>query len=776
MRAAVLALLLLATPSAQDVGTSEELAAALLAAATDEDRARLLETHSQLVTSEAVAGALNTLGVRFGMAGNYAKALESLQKSLVIYEKLGNEERSLDQQINIGNVFRWQRDFDQALSAQGRVLAIAEKRQDKRRIAIPNINIGFILQEQGNLPGALEHFEKGLALMRELGDQANVALTMTSIASVQSTMGKRAEAIVAYKEAFQIQEALGNKAGAAFALGSLAYVEASEGRLREAIVSGTRALTLAQEVGARETIWRVSSTLGDNYATVAEYADARAAYERAIETIEGMRKELVGGELEQQRFFSDKLTPYWGMLAVALKESRPVEALAHAERAKARMLLDVARSGRSPVTQAMTADERDEEARLRAAVAAANSSFRQAASSRQRQPERLRELSELRDRALLEYERFETVLYASHPELKIKRGEAEWAGPDVTARLIPRDGAIIEFAVTDDRTYGFVLTRNRDGEPEVRAWTIEISSRDLATRTENLRRRLEARDLGFRKLARDMYDALLRPAAPHLAGKNTLIIVPDRMLWELPFQALDAGGRYVLEDHVVLYANSIAVLNATSNAPRPTAARARILAIGDASLPHATREAQTLRRIYGIQQSTTWIGPDATESRFKKEGPDYSVVHFATHGVRDDQNPMRSHLVLTQPQSKDADDGVLEAWEFMQMDLKADLLVLSACETALGKVGAGEGMIGLTWALFIAGSPTIVATQWRVESSSTTDLIIGFHRDLVTGASNVPSSLGAARSLRTSALRLLKSADYAHPFYWAGFVAIGARL
>jgi CHAT domain-containing protein len=504
---------------------------------------------------------------------------------------------------------------------------------------------------------------------------------------------------------------------------------------------------------------------------VAEYGNARSAYERAIETIEGMRSELVGGELEQQRFFTDKLEPYWGMLAVASKEQKTTEALAHAERAKARILLDVARSGRTRITQAMTAAEHEQEAALRSAVAAANAEYRRVAAGPEKQPAAVKALSERRDRALLEYQRYETVLYATHPELKVKRGEAEWGGVDATAALIDDQTAIVEFAVTPSRTYGFALTRGR----AVQAWVVDISSKDLAARTEKLRRGLESRDLGFRASAREMYKLLLAPAAARLAGKQTLIVVPDGVLWELPFQALDSGGKYLLEDYAILYAASMAVIDAGRNAPRSSSST-RVLAIGDGSLPHAPTEVKTLQKIYGQPHTTVWIGAAATEAQFKKEAAAYSIIHFATHGVRDDRNPIRSQLQLTQAASGTADDGTLEAWEFMQMTLNADLIVLSACETALGRVGDGEGMIGLTWALFIAGSPSVVASQWRVESTSTTDLIIGFHRELARRAATAPSSLAAARSLRTSALRLLRSGAYSHPFYWAGFVTIGTRL
>jgi len=125
---------------------------------------------------------------------------------------------------------------------------------------------------------------------------------------------------------------------------------------------------------------------------------------------------------------------------------------------------------------------------------------------------------------------------------------------------------------------------------------------------------------------------------------------------------------------------------------------------------------------------------------------------------------MYSHLVLSQGNTKE--DGLLEAWELLNMDLRADLVVLSACETAHGRVGAGEGMIGLSWALFVAGRPTTVVSQWKVDSASTTELMLEFHRQRLSVNSK-------AQSLRKAMFKLLGNGQYQHPFYLAPFVVIG---
>jgi len=120
-----------------------------------------------------------------------------------------------------------------------------------------------------------------------------------------------------------------------------------------------------------------------------------------------------------------------------------------------------------------------------------------------------------------------------------------------------------------------------------------------------------------------------------------------------------------------------------------------------------------------------------------------------------------------------AEDGLLEAWEIMNLDLNADLVVLSACETARGRVGAGEGVIGLTWALFVAGSPTTVVSQWKVESASTTELMLEFHRQLQSKIKTRQAGVSTAQALQSSALKMLRSREYRHPFYWGGLVIVG---
>jgi CHAT domain-containing protein len=191
------------------------------------------------------------------------------------------------------------------------------------------------------------------------------------------------------------------------------------------------------------------------------------------------------------------------------------------------------------------------------------------------------------------------------------------------------------------------------------------------------------------------------------------------------------------------------------------------------SLPEAEKQVAALAQLYGIKQSRVYTGADAREDRAKAEAPAFRVIQFATHGILDGNSPMYSHLVLSQAAGDTNEDGLLEAWEITNLNLNADLVVLAACETARGRVGAGEGMIGMSWAFFVAGSPTTVASQWKVESASTTRLMVEFHRNLRSRMQNPGARMSKAKALQLASLKLLKSTEYQHPFYWAGFVLVG---
>jgi len=352
------------------------------------------------------------------------------------------------------------------------------------------------------------------------------------------------------------------------------------------------------------------------------------------------------------------------------------------------------------------------------------------------------------------------------------------------AELLPDSKtALLEFLCAGDRTLLFVISRGREpGHPEIRTFPLAISREELGRRTEHFRALLEQRDPGFREEARKLFSLLLGPGAEALRGKTEIRLVADGSLWELPFQALvTPAGRYWVEQVTLTWAPSLSFLRdrARFRDGERSAKPAELLAFGDPTgegvpVPLLREQVREIGRLYDAGNSTVRVGANADEASFRELAPNARVIHLATHGIADRENAMRSRVLLARSRGMDGKasndtkaDGWLEAWELMALRLPADLAVLSACETGRGRVSDGEGLVGLTWALFASGVRSAVVSQWRVESESTTLLMKGLHQGVRRGEA-------PATAMRSAALSLLKDPRYKHPFYWGAFVAAGS--
>lgn len=522
---------------------------------------------------------------------------------------------------------------------------------------------------------------------------------------------------------------------------------------------------------------------------------------------------MSGGEQSYQRFFENRVGPYQAMVSSLISEDKATEALAFAERAKPRVLLDVIQSGRISIDESMNAKEQAEERKLYSELVSINARLRSERMVQSSDMNRITQLESKLQNARNAYEAFEMEVYAAHPELKVKRGVFPAFSTEQAAPLLSDSRtAILEYVVTDEQTFLFVLTKDSASQFKVavNGYVIKIKRDELSKLVEAFRNRLSTNHPGFRQTSTELYDLLVKTAEPHLKGKTTICIVPDGALWNLPFQALQTrSDKYLLELYAMYYAPSLQVLRemrkrsdslqslplgkSTQNGASFTAnlQMPQLYAVGNPTvggealaraqtlrnvpfvpLPETEKEVQTLAAdVYGRKASIVRIGSAAREDAVKAEMSKYKVLHFATHGVLDNQNPLYSYIVLA-PSVDAKEDGLLEAWEFMRMDLKAEMVVLSACDTARGRVGAGEGMIGMTWALFVAGVPTMIASQWQVPSESTTKLMLGFHKNVGCGRS--VSKLSKAQAWWQAVLGMINDPRYRmKPYYWAGFVVLG---
>jgi CHAT domain-containing protein len=260
-----------------------------------------------------------------------------------------------------------------------------------------------------------------------------------------------------------------------------------------------------------------------------------------------------------------------------------------------------------------------------------------------------------------------------------------------------------------------------------------------------------------------------------LDGKQHIYLVPHGILNYVPFAVLSAAPRdrskLMIDDVTIAYLPTAAALRTP---PRTSSGSKGLLAVAPASsrLRFAPQEARSIEAIFE-PRSRLLEGVSATESALKSVAPQFDVLHFATHGYFNLISPMLSGLQL---EPDEHEDGLLEVHEVMQMQLNANLVTLSACETGLtggyfNAIPAGDELVGLTRAFLYAGSESVVATLWEVNDMSSVDVMTRLYREL----SKTGSHRNAAAALAMAQQAARQNENRRHPFYWAPYIYIGPR-
>jgi len=764
---------------------------------------KALRVYESQDDKRGTAQELRGIGVIYLRQGNNSLAFDFFQRSIAALDKSRDKELLRHLYDDIGQIYESQRDFPQALTYYHKSLALSKELDNQLGSAAALENIGIAELEQEHYTAASANFQQSLAIFDKVGLKQGTLAVLGNLGEVEYGRGNLESALAYQKKSMALAESIGDLENLGQAAASSAMIYNKQQKFRDALDSALRATEIARKISSPNLEWQTLTIAGQAHENLGENAEARKFFLDAISTVELLRAQVAGGEEEQQSFLSSRLTPYYNLVAL-LEAQQPAEAFAVAEQAKARALLDVLHNGKMEITKAMTSAEREQEKQLQVEMVSLNKQLEQENDKEKPDSERTAGLKSRIQAVRLSYGDLQTTLFATHPQLKTQRGQVQPLGVQEAGRLLPDSrSALLEFVVGEEKSFLFVLrnkTEDSQGSPELKVYVIIAGQKELRQKAERFRELVGRRDLAFRPSARELYKILLQPAEAQLKGTDTLILVPDGPLWSLPFQALIAAdGRYVLETRAISYAPSLTVLNemirvreknreevgvaepptllalANPLLARETLAQSTAVYRGETlgPLPGAQREALALKQVYGVERAKVYTGADAGEDRFKADAGKFRVLHLATHGIYNDASPMYSGILLAKGKADSNQDGVLEAWEILQLELNADLVVLSACETARGRVSAGEGVIGLTWAFFVAGVPSAVVSQWKVESESTSKLMVDFHRNLKNERPEPTPAFATAKALQAAELRVLHTAQYAHPFYWAPFVLVG---
>ncbi len=473
-----------------------------------------------------------------------------------------------------------------------------------------------------------------------------------------------------------------------------------------------------------------------------DLAAAESYLQRAVALLESQRANL---EQESYRlgFLGGKVDVYADMIGLLLDQGRAADAFEFSERAKARALVDMLASRRqftakNDANNKVGALLRQLEELERQSLEEGVAGDAQGSTNRGGKTRSLRQ-----------------QLAAEAPELASLVTVGDIDVPGIVSRLGP-DEILVEYYGRGDELYAFVVTRER-------IEAVRLDGAGLADAVSALRRSVQSlKSRRHVRLTRGMYARLMRPLEASLQGR-ILTVVPHGPLHYLPFAALNDGSRYLVDRYELRLLPSASVMQYLD---KGSAASEDLLALGnpdlgnpEMDLPGAQEETRVIDR--GWQNSRVLLRKLASEANFKTYAPGFRYLHLASHGEFNADDPLQSRMLLA---PGEGEDGSLTVGELYELDLNADMVTLSACETGLGDIQSGDDVIGLTRGFLYAGSRTIVASLWPVSDDATAYLMQRFYEELKTRPK--------AAALRRA--QIATKARYPHPAFWSAFNLTGS--
>jgi CHAT domain-containing protein len=732
-------------PVADVVGTRRELALDMAAmgdiqgAITELRRAERSAVAVHRPSSMLAALALTRADLSVQL-NTFSEADAEYARAARLYRIANDEAGQLAAREGRGLLLLLRHDPDAALTELEFVARTHADAGDRRAAAATLLLIGFARQERGDAVGARQTLARCISWFHAAGDIVGEALALATLGDVESENGQ---------------------------------ISTSESLYRDGLARlGSR---LAPDVA-----WRLHAGLGEALQSRGASSEAVHEFRRAIAEVERTSGAI---RLDERRsaFLEDKWSVYARLALAERALGDDAEAFTTSERLRARQMVSLLARGRIPPVEAADSIRLREED-LRARIDDLTGALLEGASASTLRGANLSVASLDMMRATLDSAQRAYSLIL----LEMKEGSPEYARvvsaetvgwQEVMTHLEPHE-ALIEYLVSDSTTIAFVVTTRGLSSVD-----LHVSHHNLATLIDFARANLARPDDAtaralLRAPLRRLFQQLIAPLESYLQGTHTLIIVPHGELHYLPFASLViprasgvAGVReqFLIERYVLSYAPSASVWIKHGASDAAPSDRVLALAPRAARLPASRAEVEAIGRIYG-SRATVLTGAAASKHAFRVSAPGAGIIHLATYGVLNKRNPLFSFVELAQSEE---DDGRLEVREALGLSLRARLLVLSACQTALSSgtledVPVGDDWVGLVEAFLIAGASNVMGTLWAVEDRATARLMERFYLALKSGQS-APAALAEAQRAT-----LLDSAS-AHPFYWGGFSIASRR-
>lgn len=767
------------------------------------------------------AASLTAIGGLQTFLGEKQLALDYHGQALKIFQTIGNREGEASSWNGMAQVYEDLNQPRAALDSYQRALQLNELIGNRDFTALCRYYVGRVNQTLGNSDEALSNYLQGAQLAHDVGNLKFEAHSLRGIGSIYEASGESEKALKQYAEVLSLYSRIGDRRWQARTLNRIGYVKTTKGDYQSAIRDYRKALSLNTSTEDRReevsTLYNIACAERDAGDLQAALTDISAA----VELIESLRLKIVGEQLRTS-YFASVHQFYELNVDLLMQTQRHDENVATAlqvsERARARILLETLTAQKKNPDQSRSQDLLSRERSLWQQLDFKLEAQARLLNGQHTETDAAIGAAEIRRltasyQEILDQIKKESPIHASLTQTQVLSTE------EIRAQARP-DTVLLEYALGERRSYLWVVTLNSITGYELPSRAVieklanEVYSLLIARQPvvdealADYRRRVEEADAKYQSRAAELSNLLLGKAASQITGKR-LVVVSDGALHRIPFEALPEPGNGeipIVAGHEVISVPSFSVLSALQNTP--TRAKAtRLIAVfadpvfdsdhaaspsleqtseekaldqalrdmGDnetGSLPRlgaSLQEAEVIERLTPTGDRLIATGFSASlQNATGGKLSDFRIIHFATHGIFNDEHPELSGLILSRvDENGGRQNGFLRIENIYGLNLNADLVVLSACRTGLGRNVSGEGILGMTRGFMYAGSRTVIASLWKVNDEATAELMKHFY------VAMFKDGLPPSAALRVAKEKMRTKERWQSPYYWAAFVIQG---
>ena len=682
--------------------------------------------------------ALGNIGNAYYSLSKYEKAIAFYLQSLAIAREIKDRRGEGQALGNLGNAYDSLGKYEKAIEFQLQSLAIAREMNDRLGEAQSLDNLGLAYDSLGKYDQAIEMHLQSLAIGREIKDRFGEGQTLGNLGNIYDSLGKYDQAIEFYLQGLAITREIKDRLGEGAILNNLAVAYGKLNRDREAIISYQQALTITREIGDRDSEGIALANLGNVLSKQKRPELAILFYKQSINIRESIRKDISKLDKDLQKSYLETVSSSYKRLAdLLIQQDRIMESLQVIDLLKVQELQDYLKNIKGSDRSAQGVQLLEPERAI---------SEKLLAVSFENSPEFNRQLAN----------KIQLL-----PKSEINKV------PEYLQK-IPQGTALLYPLILGDRLEIIFFLPNTI--PISR--TVKISQKDLETLVTDFRAGLlDTGSDDYKEPAAQLYKLLIKPIEAELIQFNvkTILYAPDGQLRYFPIAALYDGKQWLAEKYQV---SNLIAYTLSNFSPQPKnspsiltgafGGKAGEQKFGQTALPATVKEVQAIANSF--QNSVTLIEEQFTRQAIESRFKNHNILHLATHAQFNTGTPDNSFIIFGNGEKILLNE--ITDWQIPNIDL----IILSACQTGVGKLGDGVEILGFGYQVQKAGAKQAIASFWAVDDAGTQSLMAAFYREFQKG------DVTSAEALRRAQVSLIKSSNFNHPYYWSAFFAIGNGL